>query len=91
MIVTFNDKGALINISEGKTVIREHLDLCNNLHMVPVDDTNKITVRSETPTITRNIVKISQRKASIVYAIKGIPKLIKYLHATANFPVKKYG
>ena len=39
MTVTFNNKGVLVNNSEGETVIRGHLDLGSNLYMVPADDT----------------------------------------------------
>ena len=39
MTVTFNNKGVLVNNSEGETVIRGHLDLRTNLYMVPTDDT----------------------------------------------------
>ena len=39
MTVTFNDKGVLVNNSEGDTMIRGQLDLGNNLYMVPADDT----------------------------------------------------
>ena len=59
MTVTFNDKGVSVNNSEGETVIRGHLDLGNNLYMVPADDTYVPTVTTNTPT-TRNVVKISQ-------------------------------
>ena len=38
MTVTFDKKGVLVNNSEGQTVIRGHLDLGNNLYMVPADD-----------------------------------------------------
>ena len=89
MTVTFNDKGVLVNNNEGETVIRGHLDLSNNLYMVPADDTHVNTAPNETPRKTRNIVELSQHRASIVYSIKCIPKLIKYLHASAGFPVKE--
>ena len=84
MTVTFNKKGVLVNNSEGKTVIRGHLDLGNNLYMVPADDTY-----APTATAPRNIVEISQHSASIAYSIKCVPKLIKYLHAATSFPVKE--
>ena len=84
MTVIFNDKGVLVNNSEGETVIRGHLDLGSNLHMVPTDD----TVQYEAPN-KRNIVEISQHRASIAYSIKCVPKIIRYLHAAAGFPVKK--
>ena len=45
MIVTFNDKGMLVNNSKGETVIRGHLDLGNNLYIVPADN----TIQYETP------------------------------------------
>ena len=38
LTVTFNDKGVLVNNSEGETVMRGHLDLGSNLCMVPADD-----------------------------------------------------
>ena len=84
MTVTFNKKGVLVNNSEGEIVIQGHLDLGNNIYMVPADDTY-----TPTATAPRNIVKISQHWASIAYSIKCVPKLIKYLHAAAGFPVKK--
>ena len=52
--------------------------------MVLVDDTYAATA-----TAPRNIVEISQHRASIAYSIKCVPKLIKYLHAAAGFPVKE--
>ena len=88
MTVTFNKKGVLVNNSEGETVIRGHLDLGNNLYMVPADDT-QVMQYEQPPTLTRNIVKIFQHRASIVYSIKCVPKLIKYLHAAAGFPMKE--
>ena len=39
MTVIFNDKGVLVNNSKNETVIRGHLDVGNNLYMVPVDNT----------------------------------------------------
>ena len=89
MTVTFNNKGVLVNNSKGETVIRGHLDLGNNLYMVPADDTHAPTVQYEAPTATRNIVELSQHRASIVYSIKCVLKLIKYLHAAAGFPMKE--
>ena len=89
MTVTFNNKGVLVNNSEGETVIRGHLDLGNNLYIVPAGDTHAPTVPNETPQKTRNIVILSQHRASIAYSIKCVPKLIKYLHASAGSPVKE--
>ena len=57
--------------------------------MVPADNTYTPTVTTNAPTTTRNIVEISQHRASIAYSIKCVPKLIKYLHAAAGFPVKE--
>ena len=64
-------------------MIKGHLDLGSNLYMVPADDEDTYA-----PTAPRNIVEISQHRASIAYSIKCVPKLIKYLRATAGFPVK---
>ena len=52
--------------------------------MVPPDN----TVQYEAPK-DRNIIEISQHRASIAYSIKCVPKLIRYLHASAGFPVKE--
>ena len=84
MTVTFNNKGVLVNNSECESVICGHLDLGNNLYMVPADD----TVQYEAP-MKQNIVEISQHRASIAYSIKCVPKLIRYLHAAAGFSVKE--
>ena len=84
MTITFNNKGVLVNNSEGETVIRRHLDLGNNLYMVPADDTKQYEALRK-----QNIIELSQHRASITYSIKCIPKLIKYLHALAEFPVKE--
>ena len=62
MTVTFNKKGVLVNNSEGEIVIRGHLDLDNNLYMVPADDTHATTVQYEALITTRNIVKLSQHR-----------------------------
>ena len=62
MTVTFNDKGVLVNNSEGEMVIRGHLDLSSNLYIVPADD----TVQYKAPK-KRNIVEILQHRASIAY------------------------
>ena len=84
MTVTFNNKGVLVNNSEGKTVICGHLDLGNNLYMVPADN----TIQYEAPN-QQNIVEITQHRVSVAYSIKCVPKLVRYLHAAAGFPVKK--
>ena len=52
--------------------------------MVPADN----TVQYEAPK-DRNILEISQHRASIAYSIKCVLKLIRYLHAAADFPVKE--
>ena len=70
-----------MNNSEGKVVMRGHLDLGSNLYMVPADD----TVLYEAPK-NRDIVEISEHRASIAYSIKCVPKLIRYLYAAAGFP-----
>ena len=88
MTVTFNNKGVLVNNSEGETVIRGHLDLGNNLYMVPTDNTHAPTAQYEAPR-NQTIVELSQHRASIAYSIKCIPKLIKYLHVSAGFPEKE--
>ena len=56
----------------------------SNLYMVPEDNT--IPYKAPKP---RNIVEISQHRASIVYRIQCVSKLIRYLHAVAGFPVKE--
>ena len=89
MTVTFDKEGVLMNNNEGETVIRGHLDLGNNLYMVPADDTYTPPVTTNTPTTTRKIVEISQHRTSIAYSIKCVPKFIKYLHAASGFPVKE--
>ena len=84
LTVTFDDKGVLVNNTEGEGVMRGHLDLGSNLYMVPVD--NK--VQYEAPEYC-NVVEISQHRTSIAYSIKCVPKLIRYLHGAAGFSVKK--
>ena len=89
MTVTYNKKGVLENNSECETVICIHLYLGNTLYMVPADNTHAPTAPNETPRKTRNIVELSQHRASIAYSIKCVPKLIKYLHTAIGFPVKE--
>ena len=84
LTVTFNDNGVSVNNSKGEEVMRGHLDLGRNLYIVPADN----TVPYEAPK-DRNIVETSQHRASIAYRIKCVPKLIRYLHAAAGFPVKE--
>ena len=84
LTVTFNNKGVLVNNSEGEVVMRAHLDLGSNLYMVPVDN----TVQYEAPKDC-NVFEISQHRVYIAYRIKCVPKFIRYLHAAAGFPVKE--
>ena len=79
----------LVNNRESETVIHGHLDLGNNLYTVPADDTHAPAAPNVTPRKTRNIVELSQHRASIAYSITCVPKLIKYLHDAAGFPVKE--
>ena len=49
MTVSFNNKGVLVNNSEGETVIRGNLDLGNNLFMVSADNTHAPTIPMRHP------------------------------------------
>ena len=94
MSVVFDTKGVIVNNSKGETVIKSHLDLGNNLYMIPMDDKNGVSSYDYNHKIPKqqastNAVELPKNRASIVYSIKCISKLIKYFHATAGFPVKK--
>ena len=76
MSVLFDSKGVLVNNSKGETVIKGHLDLSNNLYMIPMDNDNDINsyeYNQEYPQqSSMNVVELPKHRVSIVYSIKYI-------------------
>ena len=94
MSVVFDSRGFLVNNSNNETVIKRHLDLNNNPYIILMDGKNDINFydhdhKNPRQQASMNAVELPKHRASIAYSIKCIQKLIKYLHTTARFPVKK--